>query len=65
MKSTMYRQGNGWIVSSWDEAVECYRLSGELSYWQARQIVGEENYPHRSDGKCQIPSHQHLELENA
>lgn len=59
-RATMYRQGQGWIVSSWDERVNCYRLSGELSYWQARQQMGEGNCRHAADGKCQIASHQHF-----
>lgn len=58
-KTTMYKQGNGWIVSSWDDSVKCFRDSGEKSYWEARNWVGEDNCPHKSDGKCQVASHQH------
>jgi len=58
-KSYMYRQGHGWIVGSWDARVDCYRVSGELSYWLARLAVGTDNCPHATDGKCQTQSHQH------
>ena len=61
-KAYMYRQGQGWIAGTWDESVKCYRLSRELPYFTARAAVGEANCPHKSDGKCQAPSHQHLKL---
>ncbi len=43
--SYMYRQGNGWIVATWDGHVQCYRLSGETPYSQARAGVAEDNCP--------------------
>jgi hypothetical protein len=42
-KTTIYRQGKGWIVSSWSEQYQCYTLSNEMSYSAAREIVGREN----------------------
>lgn len=56
-KTTMYRQGRGWIVSSWDESVKCYRLSGERSYWEARAAVGSDNC--RNPETCGKESHTH------
>ena len=35
-ESSMYRQGSGWIVSTWDPKVRCNRLSQELAYGYAR-----------------------------
>lgn len=61
-KSYMYRQGNGWIVAHWDEAVQCYRTSHEMPYYVARIGVGQANCRHAHDGLCRIPSHQHLEM---
>ena len=63
-KTTMYQQGAGWIVRSWDERVQCYRLSHEVPYWWARSAVGADNCRHGHDGLCQVESHQHLCPEN-
>lgn len=35
------RQGNGWIVSRWDNARQVWRVSGELSYVIARGAITE------------------------
>jgi len=40
-ESHMYRQGRGWIVSTWDECVQCHRLSHELPFFEARQQLAE------------------------
>lgn len=53
----MHKQGNGWIVSTWDESVNCYRESGELTYWVARAAVGSDNCPNPKT--CTKPSHHH------
>jgi len=58
-KATMYQQGNGWIVSYWDEHYQSYVLTGELPYPIARQMVGTANCRHKDDGKCQVESHNH------
>lgn len=42
-KTTMYRQGSGWIVSAWDPQVALYRLSHELPYHVARRACGRDN----------------------
>jgi hypothetical protein len=42
-RTTMYRQGDSWVVSRWDESVSCYRLSEGKTYWQAREICGNDN----------------------
>ena len=42
-RTTLYRQGDSWTVSRWDESVNCYRLSEGKTYWQARAICGEDN----------------------
>lgn len=36
---TMYRQGNGWIVSAYDHRVGCNRTSHEMSWSSARAAV--------------------------
>ena len=36
---TMYRQGNGWIVSVYDPDVRCSRTSGEMQFWAAQDKV--------------------------
>lgn len=59
MKSYMYRQGKGWIVGTWDQRVGAWRLSHEMSYWVARQCVGEDNCRHKNDGKCNKVTHDH------
>ncbi len=41
---TMYQQGSGWIVSAWDEAVGCNRLSGEMTHPHARQSVSDGRF---------------------
>jgi len=56
-KSYMRGQGDGYIVCSWDERVQCYRESGELPYEQARAAVGTDNCRNPKD--CDKPSHQH------
>ena len=55
--TTMYKQGNGWIVSRWDNDYKMYRLSGEMSYASARAACGSENC--RNRGTCNKPSHNH------
>jgi len=30
-ESSIYRQGSGWIISTWDDAFGCNTLSNELS----------------------------------
>lgn len=40
-ESSMYRQGNGWIVSIWDEKVRCNRTSEERPYQVARQNIAD------------------------
>lgn len=57
--SYMYRQGTGWIVGQWDEAVRCYRLSNEMPYGKARAWVGEDNCRHAHDGQCDKITHSH------
>lgn len=42
-KATMYRQGSGWIVIRWSDDYGRYTTSNEMTYWQARTIVGETN----------------------
>lgn len=60
-KSTMYKQGNGWIVSSWDAGYHCYQLSNEMPYQRARQAVGEDNCPFNEGKTCTCKTHQHEE----
>ena len=50
--ATMYRQGRGWIVSVYDPAVKAARLTQEMSYWQARAMVGRRNCPKRHQERC-------------
>ena len=38
-ESGMYRQGSGWIVSTYDPQVGCYREGEELPYFSARQVL--------------------------
>ena len=38
---SMYRQGSGWIVSSWDPSVSAHRLSHEMPHSTARQAVAD------------------------
>jgi len=40
-ESHMYRQGRGWIVSTWDDAVGCHRVSGEETFQVARQSLAD------------------------
>lgn len=61
MKTTMYRQGSGWIISRWDESVQAYRLSNEVSYWSARHACGEDNCPGAHGGTCRVASHDHTD----
>ena len=56
-KTTMRRQGSGWIVSSWDAGVACWRESAEMNYWAARAAVGTDNC--RNPDNCTIRSHRH------
>jgi len=56
-KSTMYRQGSGWIVSSWSDRYQAYELSGELTYWSARARVGTDNC--KNPDTCRKISHNH------
>jgi len=53
--STMYRQGSGWIVSTWSEYHGCYQLSHELPYETARAAVGAENCRHHET--CTLAGH--------
>lgn len=46
---SMYRSGNGWIVSEWDENVGCRRLSEERPFALARQAVAERRAERVSD----------------
>ena len=55
-KSTMYQQGQGWIVSSWDASHAIYTLSCEMPYWQARAWVVSDNCRAQN---CSKPSHTH------
>ena len=34
-----YRQGNGWIVGTWDTTTKSFRLSGEMTYWLACSLI--------------------------
>jgi hypothetical protein len=43
MKATAHRQGSGWIVIYWDAGIECWRETGEMSWWAARSMLGSEN----------------------
>jgi hypothetical protein len=36
-ESSMYRQGSGWIVSTWDPSVRLNRLTGELPFHDAQR----------------------------
>ena len=57
-KTTMYKQGNGWIVRRWDENVQCYREGNEVTYWIAKAAVGTDNC--RNPKKCTKLTHNHL-----
>jgi hypothetical protein len=57
-KSTMYAQGDGWIVSSWSDDYECYVSSSEMPYWSARAQVGSDNC--KNPDTCQVASHMHF-----
>ncbi len=57
--STMYRQGDGWIVSSWDAQHDCYSLSAQLSNATARHAVGQDNCPANWGGTCRAQDHNH------
>lgn len=54
-KTIMYKQGNGWVVSSWSNDVGCYRVSHEMPYTQARAIVSIENCQRKN---CCIKNHK-------
>ena len=59
-KSYMTSWGhNDYRVSSWDSSVGCFRESASMSYWAARQAVGEDNCPGAHGGACRCESHQH------
>ena len=58
-KTTMYKQGSGWIVSSWSDRYQAYVLSGEMSYWAARFACGQDNCPGARGGKCNNKDHYH------
>lgn len=40
-ESSMYRQGAGWIVSTWDEGYRANVLTCEIPYWTARTYLKE------------------------
>jgi hypothetical protein len=40
-ESHIYRQGSGWILSTWDDQYGCARLSGELPWPVARQALAD------------------------
>ncbi len=40
-ESSMYKQGSGWVVSTWDESVRAKRLTDELSFSEARQRLAD------------------------
>lgn len=40
-ESSMYRQGCGWILSTWSEHHRASWLSQEMDYWRARQGLKE------------------------
>ena len=40
-ESSMYRQGSGWIVSTWDESVRCNQLSPEMPHSNARTVLSD------------------------
>ena len=42
-KTTMYKQGADWIVSSWDDQYQAYVLSHGMSYAAARAACGRDN----------------------
>lgn len=52
-ESSMYRQGSGWIVSTWDDGVSCHRVTGELPYRIASTRLAEW----RRDRKLQLLRH--------
>ena len=57
-KSTMRAQGGGYIVSHWDDQVQCYREGAEVTYWQARASVGTANC--RNPETCDKQTHNHI-----
>jgi len=42
-KTTMYKQGADWIVSSWSDQYQAYVLSHGMSYAAARAACGRDN----------------------
>lgn len=40
-ESSMYRQGGGWIISTYDPQVECNWLTEERPYYLARQQLAD------------------------
>lgn len=40
-ESSMYRQGSGWIISTWDTEYKAYYLSGETPYFTARAQLAD------------------------
>lgn len=44
-----YRQGNGWVVSSWSDHYNCYVLSHEMSYTAACERVKNDNSGEQDD----------------
>ena len=58
--TTMYKQGDSWIISSYDPSAHCYRLSEGWSYFAARAVVGAANCRYRSKpDQCPYQSHNH------
>jgi hypothetical protein len=54
-KTTMHRQGKGWIVSRWSEQHQMYAESHEMPYQQARDACGRDNC--RNPNTCTIHEH--------
>jgi hypothetical protein len=59
-KTTMNRQGHGWVVSQWSNYHGCWVVSGELPYSIARAMLGTDNCRYASRPKqCPYKSHSH------
>jgi len=51
--ASKYRQGNGWIVTSYDPTVNAWRISSEMTYWAACNRVRDR----RSDWDTKTQSY--------